>query len=78
MFNVQVSDHKATTMRTMDRAMPGAGIAPIGPLLHALADGGYDGWWDLEVISDDNQAMGYDVALATAVRAIDEVWTASA
>jgi sugar phosphate isomerase/epimerase len=76
-FNVQVSDHKAATMRTMDRAMPGAGIAPVGQLLHALADGGYDGWWDLEVISDDNQAMGYDVALATALQAIEAVWAAA-
>jgi sugar phosphate isomerase/epimerase len=75
-FNVQVSDHKAKTMRTMDRAMPGAGIAPVGRLLHALADGGYTGWWDLEVISDDNEAMGYEVALVAALRAFDEVWAA--
>ena len=75
-FNVQVSDHKAKTMRTMDRAVPGAGIAPLGRLLHALADGGYRGWWDLEVISDDNAAVGYEVALATAVRALHDVWAA--
>jgi sugar phosphate isomerase/epimerase len=76
-FNVQVSDHKAKTMRTLDRAMPGAGIAPLGPLLHALADGGYAGWWDLEVISDDNAAMGYELALVTAVQALRDVWTTS-
>ena len=75
-FNVQVSDHKAKTMRTMDRAVPGAGIAPVGRLLHALADGGYRGWWDLEVISDDNAAVGYEVALATVVRALHDVWAA--
>jgi sugar phosphate isomerase/epimerase len=73
-FNVQVSDHKAKTMRTMDRAIPGAGIAPIGRLLHALADGGYDGWWDLEVISDDNEAMGNERALAAAVQALRDAW----
>jgi sugar phosphate isomerase/epimerase len=75
-FNVQISDHKAKTMRTLDRAMPGAGIAPLGRLLHALADGGYTGWWDLEVISDDNAAVGYEVALTTAVAALHDVWAA--
>jgi len=76
-FNVQISDHKAKTMRTLDRAMPGAGIAPLGRLLHALADGGYTGWWDLEVISDDNAAVGYEVALTTAVAALRDVWAAT-
>jgi sugar phosphate isomerase/epimerase len=76
-FNVQVSDHKAKTMRTMDRAAPGAGIAPLGRILRALADGGYAGWWDLEVISDDNEAMGNELALATSVQALEDVWDAS-
>jgi sugar phosphate isomerase/epimerase len=76
-FNVQVSDHKPKTLRTMDRAVPGAGIAPLGPLLHALAEGGYAGWWDLEVISDDNAAVGYEVALSTAVAALRDVWSAA-
>jgi sugar phosphate isomerase/epimerase len=76
-FNVQESYHKAKTMRTMDRAAPGAGIAPLGRILRALADGGYAGWWDLEVISADNEAMGNELALATSVQALEDVWDAS-
>lgn len=76
-FSVQVSDHKARTMRTMDRAMPGAGIAPVGTLLRALHEGGYDGWWDLEVISDDNEAVGYREAVRAAVDAFGAVWDAA-
>jgi sugar phosphate isomerase/epimerase len=73
-FCVQVSDHKAFTLRALDRAMPGEGIIPLHRLLHALADGGYDGWWELEVISDANPAAGVDVVLETARRAVHEAW----
>jgi sugar phosphate isomerase/epimerase len=73
-FYVQVSDHKPVTLRAQDRAMPGQGIIPLNRLLHALADGGYAGWWELEVISDQNDAMGIENALRTATGAIEEVW----
>ncbi|MGO8862973.1 MAG: sugar phosphate isomerase/epimerase family protein [Acidimicrobiales bacterium] len=73
-FCVQVSDHKAVTLRTQDRAMPGQGIIPLHGLLQSLVDGGYAGWWELEVISDQNAAMGIDVALRAAVRGLDEAW----
>jgi sugar phosphate isomerase/epimerase len=73
-FYVQVSDHKALTLRAQDRAMPGQGIIPLHRLLHALSDGGYAGWWELEVISDQNDTMGIEVALQTAMRGIEEVW----
>ena len=74
-FCVQVSDHKAVTLRTQDRAMPGQGIIPLHRLLQALVDGGYAGWWELEVISDQNAAMGIDVALQTAVRGLNDAWS---
>lgn len=73
-FYVQVSDHKAITLRTQDRAMPGQGIIPLHRLLHALADGGYSNWWELEVISDHNEEMGIEPALKAAVRGIEDVW----
>jgi sugar phosphate isomerase/epimerase len=74
-FYVQVSDHKAITLRTQDRAMPGQGIIPLHRLVHALADGGYAGWWELEVISDHNEEMGIELALQTAARGITDVWS---
>lgn len=63
----QPSDHKAVTMRTLDRAVPGQGVAPVGPLVAALEAGGYRGMYDLEVLSDDNEARGYDVTLAASL-----------
>jgi sugar phosphate isomerase/epimerase len=73
-FCVQVSDHKAVTLRALDRAMPGEGIIPLHRLLRALADGGYDGWWELEVISDASPTAGVDVVLETARRAVHDAW----
>jgi sugar phosphate isomerase/epimerase len=75
-FCVQVSDCKAVTLRALDRAMPGAGVIPLPRLLHALADGGYDGWWELEVISDEVPVAGMDVdvVLDTARCAVEDAW----
>ncbi len=73
-FHVQVSDQKAITLRTRDRVMPGEGIIPLHRLLHSLADGGYSGWWELEVISDGTDDRGIESALRTAARAINDVW----
>ncbi len=63
-FSVQVSDHKKVTMRTMDRAMLGEGVIPLRELLQALERAGYQGYYDMEIISDDLAAMGYERALA--------------
>jgi sugar phosphate isomerase/epimerase len=62
-LSVQPSDHKAVTLRTLDRAVPGQGIAPVGALVQALEDGGYRGFYDLEVLSPDNDEKGYDRTL---------------
>lgn len=62
---VQVSDYKRVTMRTMDRALLGRGILPLGAIFRALEDGGYRGWYEAEIISDDVDAMGYARALST-------------
>jgi sugar phosphate isomerase/epimerase len=66
-FSVQVSDHKEVTMRTLDRAMIGQGITPIDDLMRALDAGGYNRYYDLEIISPDNEAIGYENAVAQAV-----------
>ncbi len=60
---VQISDYKRVTMRTMDRALLGKGILPLRDLFAALERGGYRGWYEVEIISDDVEAMGYETAL---------------
>lgn len=60
---VQISDYKRETMRSLDRAMLGQGILPLRKLFRALERGGYRGWYEVEIISDDVERMGYVRAL---------------
>lgn len=66
---VQVSDYKAVTMRTLDRALLGKGILPLRGIVAALEHGGYRGWYEAEIISDDIERMGYESALRHTRRA---------
>jgi sugar phosphate isomerase/epimerase len=77
-FSAQPSDHKQVTLRTLDRAMFGAGIAPVRELVQALEDGGYRGYYDLEVISPDNEEKGYESALREACDGFEEIWNSIA
>jgi sugar phosphate isomerase/epimerase len=49
-YGVHVSDRREPTRSDFDRALPGAGS---GPAVRALVEAGYDGWFDVEVMSDD-------------------------
>jgi sugar phosphate isomerase/epimerase len=60
---VQLSDYKAVTLRTMDRALLGAGILPLRAIVRALERGGYRGWYETEIISDDVERLGYERVL---------------
>ena len=50
---VHVADHRVPTRGWADRALPGDGDAPVGEILAALDDAGWDGFYDLEIFSDD-------------------------
>jgi sugar phosphate isomerase/epimerase len=50
---VQIADRKAAPRSGMDRALPGQGIADFPAILRQLEEGGYQGWYDLEIFSDD-------------------------
>lgn len=52
---VQICDWRAETRGWMDRVLPGDGIIDLPALFGALEDGGFDGWYDLEVFSDDGR-----------------------
>jgi sugar phosphate isomerase/epimerase len=50
---VHVCDWRDPTRSEFDRALPGEGIADLPAILGALEEGGFDGWYDLEIFSDD-------------------------
>lgn len=58
---VQVCDLPEHPNGWMDRVLPGDGVIDIPPLLTALDEGGFDGWYDLEIFSDDGR-YGTDLA----------------
>jgi sugar phosphate isomerase/epimerase len=66
-FSAQPSDHKPLTFRTPDRAVPGHGIAPVASLVQALEEGGFSGFYDLEILSPDNEERGYYQTLSEGV-----------
>ena len=66
---VQISDVKRVTLRTMDRALLGRGILPLRAIFRALDRGGYRGWYEVEIISDDVERLGYERVLRETRRA---------
>ncbi len=66
---VQISDYKRVTMRTMDRALLGKGVLPLRAIFRALERGGYRGWYEVEIISDDVERIGYERVLQATRRA---------
>jgi sugar phosphate isomerase/epimerase len=54
---VHVSDWREPTRGWADRVLPGAGAADVPMILGALDDAGWDGFYDLEIFSD-NGAFG--------------------
>jgi sugar phosphate isomerase/epimerase len=54
---VHVSDYREPTRGWADRVLPGDGAADVPAVLGALDDAGWDGYYDLEIFSD-NGAFG--------------------
>jgi sugar phosphate isomerase/epimerase len=50
---VHVADRREQTRNDFDRALPGEGVIDLPPILRALEQAGYDGWYDVEIFSDD-------------------------
>jgi sugar phosphate isomerase/epimerase len=50
---VHVNDWREPTRGWADRALPGEGVADLPSILGALEDGGWHGYYDLEIFSDD-------------------------
>lgn len=60
---VQVNDFAAGTLATPARVPPGDGIIPLARILTAFVEAGYPGYYDIELIGPDIEAMGYERAL---------------
>ncbi len=54
---MHVNDWREPTRGWADRVLPGDGVADVPAILAALEGAGWDGYWDLEIFSD-NGAFG--------------------
>ena len=50
---VHVSDWREPTRGWADRVLPGYGVAPVAAILGALDRAGWDGFYDIEIFSDN-------------------------
>jgi sugar phosphate isomerase/epimerase len=50
---VQVCDYRNPSRSWADRVLPGDGVIDWPAVIAALDAGGYDGWYDVEIFSDD-------------------------
>lgn len=50
---IQVCDRAADSAGRFDRALPGHGILDVEGVIRTAVDAGYDGWFELEIFSDD-------------------------
>jgi sugar phosphate isomerase/epimerase len=54
---VHVADRREPTRSHFDRVLPGDGVLDLAPVFRTIEAGGYDGWYDVEIFSD-NGAFG--------------------
>jgi sugar phosphate isomerase/epimerase len=52
---VHLNDYREPTRAWADRVLPGDGVADLPGIFRALREGGFDGWFDFEVFSDDGR-----------------------
>jgi sugar phosphate isomerase/epimerase len=72
---VQVSDFAVGTLAANDRVVMGDGDIPLRRLCRALADAGYAGWWDIELLGPRIEAEGYASVVPRALAAFEALWT---
>jgi len=72
---VQVSDFKVGTLAASERVVIGDGDIPLRRICHALADAGYAGWWDIELLGSAIETEGYESVVPRALKRFQELWT---
>ena len=50
-----INDRRQPTRSVWDRVLPGDGVADIAGMLGSLDSGGFRGWYELEILSDDGR-----------------------
>jgi sugar phosphate isomerase/epimerase len=73
---VQVADYRDPPRSIRDRMIPGEGCANLAELFDALEAGGYQGWYDLEIFSDELWQLDPEEFAQRSVDGLRRVWAA--
>jgi sugar phosphate isomerase/epimerase len=73
-IGVQVADYRDPPRTARDRAIPGEGVADLPRLFDALAAGGYHGWYDIEIFSDELWKLAPEEFAQRSVDGLHRVW----
>lgn len=83
---VHIADWREPTRTWADRVLPGDGIAPLPAILGALERAGWDGFYDLEIFSDNGTfgnawpdslwSVPTDELVTRAKRSVERAWAA--
>jgi sugar phosphate isomerase/epimerase len=71
---VQVSDFRVGTLRASERVVIGDGDIPLRRICRALAEAGYRGWYDIELLGPAIEAEGYAAVVPRVVARFRELW----
>jgi sugar phosphate isomerase/epimerase len=84
---VHVADRREPTRTHFDRVVPGDGVLPLPGLLSAIDSAGYEGFYEVEIFSDDGSfgealpdalwALPVDEAARRVREGFDRVWEAA-
>jgi len=72
---VQVSDFKVGTLAAGDRAVIGDGDVPLRRICRAIAQAGYAGWYDIELLGPAIEAEGAASVVPRAIARFRELWS---
>lgn len=68
---VQLGDGRCPPDGDQNRCLLGRGMVPLGPIVEALAAAGYDGYYDVELLGEDIEGIGYAALLEHAKTAFE-------
>lgn len=72
-FSFQASDYAAGTICASQREVVGEGVIPIESIIRAMHEGGYRGWYDVELLGPALERDGYASALQRSGERLREI-----
>ena len=74
-FGVHVSDWREPPRSTADRTLPGAGVIPLPEILKAVERTGYEGYYDIEIFSEELWQEDHALLLGECKEAFARLWS---